>query len=147
MFDLEHSITDWRRQMLAAGIKTPVPLEELESHLREDIEEQMNSGSDAQRAFEVAVHRLGPTTALKSEFQKADLKGHMNKNLINLLIAIAALAVGMGLILPGLAKWRMHEPFDALSITMPLIGVAIFAFGAVRGAIGIVASLKRRPKA
>ena len=40
MFDLEQSIADWRRQMLAAGIKTPVPLEELESHLREEIERQ-----------------------------------------------------------------------------------------------------------
>ena len=44
MFDLEKAIADWRRQMLAAGIKTPVPLEELESHLREEIEQQMKSG-------------------------------------------------------------------------------------------------------
>ena len=41
MFNLEQSIADWRRQMLAAGIKMPVPLEELESHLREDIAQQM----------------------------------------------------------------------------------------------------------
>jgi hypothetical protein len=147
MPDLETQIGEWRRQMLAAGIKTPVPLEELESHLRDEIEQQMRQGIDSQRAFEVAVHRLGPTTALESEFQKANLKEHMNKNLINLLVAIAALAVGMGLILPGVAKWRMHEPFDALSITLPLIGIAFFAFGAVRGAIGIAGSLKRRPKA
>jgi len=31
MFNLEQSIADWRRQMIAGGIKTPVPLEELES--------------------------------------------------------------------------------------------------------------------
>ena len=37
MFGLEQAIADWRQQMLAAGIKTPVPLEELEIHLREDI--------------------------------------------------------------------------------------------------------------
>ena len=36
--DLESLIANWRREMLAAGIKTPVPLEELESHLREDID-------------------------------------------------------------------------------------------------------------
>ena len=30
MFDLEQAIAGWRRQMQAAGIKTPVPLEELE---------------------------------------------------------------------------------------------------------------------
>jgi hypothetical protein len=39
MFDLEQSIATWRRQMLDAGIKAPVPLEELESHLRDDIEQ------------------------------------------------------------------------------------------------------------
>jgi hypothetical protein len=38
MFELEQAITGWRRQMLAAGIKTPVPLEELEIHLRDEIE-------------------------------------------------------------------------------------------------------------
>ena len=43
MFDLEQSIADLRRQMLAAGIKTPVPLEELEIHLREEIEQQSKS--------------------------------------------------------------------------------------------------------
>jgi hypothetical protein len=44
MFNLDQAIADWRRQMLAAGIKTPVPLEELEIHLREDVEQQMQSG-------------------------------------------------------------------------------------------------------
>jgi hypothetical protein len=30
--------------MLAAGIETPLPLEELEIHLREEIERQVKSG-------------------------------------------------------------------------------------------------------
>jgi len=37
MFDLEQAIIAWRQQMLAAGIKSPVPLEELENHLRDEI--------------------------------------------------------------------------------------------------------------
>ena len=37
MFNLDQSITEWRRQMLAAGIKTPALLDELESHLRDDV--------------------------------------------------------------------------------------------------------------
>jgi len=40
MFDIEQSFTEWRKQMLAAGIKTPVPLVELEIHLREDVEKE-----------------------------------------------------------------------------------------------------------
>jgi hypothetical protein len=47
MFNLEQSIADWRRQMLAAVVKTPVPPEELESHLRDDVEDQMRSGVSA----------------------------------------------------------------------------------------------------
>ncbi len=71
MFDLEAAISEWRKQMRAAGIKTPVPLEELESHLREDVAQQMRSGSDQRQAFEVAVLRIGRAGALKQEFKKA----------------------------------------------------------------------------
>jgi hypothetical protein len=70
MFNLEQAIAEWRRQMLAAGLKTPVPLEELESHLREDVERQMQSGLDAQRAFENSIQRIGPAQRLKTEFKK-----------------------------------------------------------------------------
>ena len=72
MFDLEKSIAEWRQQMLAAGIKTPVPLEELESHLREEIERQMKSGTNAQLAFEAAVQQIGKANMLKDEFEKVD---------------------------------------------------------------------------
>ena len=59
MFDLEKSVAIWRGQMLAAGIKTPVPLEELETHLREEIERQLEFGSSTQTAFLIAVERIG----------------------------------------------------------------------------------------
>jgi len=70
MFDLERSITEWRQRMLSAGIKTPVPLEELEIHLREDIEQQMQSGLSAEQAFETAAKRIGHAPELKREFKK-----------------------------------------------------------------------------
>jgi hypothetical protein len=70
MFELEKSVAAWRQQMLAAGIKTPVPLEELEIHLREEIERQVKSGSDEQKAFEIATGRIGQANPLKQEFHK-----------------------------------------------------------------------------
>jgi hypothetical protein len=73
MFDLEKAIAEWRRQMLAAGIKTPVPLEELESHLREELERQMQSGLGIEQAFETATRKIGQARALKSEFEKNDV--------------------------------------------------------------------------
>jgi hypothetical protein len=47
-----------------------VPLEELESHLRDDVEQQMQSGLNAQQAFENSVQRIGHANKLKSEFKK-----------------------------------------------------------------------------
>jgi leader peptidase (prepilin peptidase)/N-methyltransferase len=70
MFNLDEAIADWRRQMLAAGINTPVPMDELESHLRDDVEQQTKLGLGAQKAFESAVQRIGRAGALKREFTK-----------------------------------------------------------------------------
>jgi len=70
MPELETRIAAWRQQMLAAGIQSPVPLDELESHLREDIERRMKSGLGIQQAFEAAARRLGDHKLLKKEFAK-----------------------------------------------------------------------------
>jgi len=70
MFHLEQSITAWRKQMLAAGISFPVPLEELEAHLREEIDRQLQAGLSESDAFHAAVQTLGPAVQLKTEFTK-----------------------------------------------------------------------------
>jgi len=98
MFNLETSITEWRRQMLAAGIKTPVPLDELENHLREEIERQMRSGADDERAFEAAAQKIGSASALKSEFKKVDAARKertlgMEKNLVFVAANLTALTI------------------------------------------------------
>ena len=71
MFNLEEKISEWRKQMLTAGIQTPVPLEELENHLREEIERQMRSGVDSQPAFEIAAKQIGQPEPIKAEFKKS----------------------------------------------------------------------------
>src|SRR5262245_54973283 len=70
MFNLDHAIAEWRRQMTIAGIKSPRVLDELESHLRDDVERQTKSGTDVQQAFERAVKQIGHATALEAEFKK-----------------------------------------------------------------------------
>jgi len=72
MFDIEKAIAEWRREMLAGGIKSFETLDELESHLRDDVERQMLVGMDASRAFEIAVGRIGQPRALNKEFMKTD---------------------------------------------------------------------------
>src|SRR6516165_2706981 len=102
MFDLEKSITDWQKQMLAAGIKSPVPLEELESHLREEIERQRKSGVTKNQAFEAAVQQMGQAKMLRTEFKKVERT--LMKKIMMILLGIFGILVGPGLILPALAK-------------------------------------------
>jgi hypothetical protein len=71
MFNLDNAIANWRRQMVAAGIKNPTPLDELESHLREEVERQTRSGATSEKAFEIAVGRVGDANTLEAEFAKA----------------------------------------------------------------------------
>jgi hypothetical protein len=72
MFNLEQAIAEWRQQMLSAGIQSPVPLEELESHLREEIERQIKVGADGQQAFETAATNLGHAKPLEIEFKRVE---------------------------------------------------------------------------
>src|SRR5437667_4803166 len=70
MFDLEKAVAEWRQQMVAAGLQKREALDELEGHLREDIQQQIQAGLTTQRAFESAVERIGGAQALKCEFAK-----------------------------------------------------------------------------
>ena len=70
MFELNQAIADWRRQMAADGIKNPALLDELESHLQDDIERQSQAGADVAQAFHQAVGRLGQSSVLTNEFAK-----------------------------------------------------------------------------
>jgi hypothetical protein len=71
MFNLDQSIADWRRHMAASGIKSPELLDELESHLREDVEQRVKSGLREQEAFATAARQIGRADVLKNEFNKA----------------------------------------------------------------------------
>ena len=72
MFNLDEAMSEWRRQMLTAGVKSPVPLEELDAHLRDEIERLTQSGLDEAEAFRTAIRRIGPAQALQNEFRKAE---------------------------------------------------------------------------
>jgi len=92
MLNLEQSIAEWRRQMSAGGVKNSAVLDELESHLREDMERQIRSGIDAQKAFAAAVQKIGPASALKNEFNKSTATAILEK----LMLAAAVLILAFG---------------------------------------------------
>jgi hypothetical protein len=70
MFELERAISEWRREMQCRGIKGTETLDEMESHLRDELEEQVRSGTEIQQAFESARTRMGQSESLRLEFKK-----------------------------------------------------------------------------
>jgi hypothetical protein len=70
MFNLENAIAAWRRQMQKAGL-TPNVIDELETHLRDELDEQMRAGSAPENAFHTAVQLLGDASKLQDEFAKS----------------------------------------------------------------------------
>ncbi|HTX20505.1 MAG TPA: hypothetical protein VMD27_01405 [Candidatus Aquilonibacter sp.] len=95
MFDLEQSIAEWRQQMLDAGIKAPVPLEELEIHLREEIEMQMKSGLSEREIFNSAVQKIGQARVIQTEFKKVEADHKMRRTI---LLITGWLAAGVTLL-------------------------------------------------
>ncbi|MDB6112670.1 MAG: NDP-hexose 4-ketoreductase [Pedosphaera sp.] len=82
MFNLDQAIAAWRRQMAAGGVNSPEVWNELESHLRDDLEQRIRSGLNPQPAFEAAVQQIGQADALKKEFKKAGvIKWALHKKL------------------------------------------------------------------
>ncbi len=70
MRDLEEKIAQWRKKMAAGGVKTPAVLDELEGHLREDVQARISAGDSESVAFQTAVARIGSAGALQTEFNK-----------------------------------------------------------------------------
>jgi hypothetical protein len=74
MFNLEQSISEWRRQMESVGITNPDILDELESHLRDDVARRVDSGESEEQAFDGAVQGIGQASVLNQEFAKVGAK-------------------------------------------------------------------------
>ncbi len=69
MHNLEQSITEWRDMMTTRGVVRE-KLDELEDHLRENVEHFVGAGMTEAEAFQQAVAALGPAPAIASEFRK-----------------------------------------------------------------------------
>jgi hypothetical protein len=91
MFNLDHAIAEWRRQMTIAGIKSARVLDELESHLRDDVEERIRTGASAQTAFDAAVERLGEAAVLECEFDKVGETKEAPERMKHVLFALAGI--------------------------------------------------------
>jgi uncharacterized membrane protein len=125
MFNLEQAILEWRQRMLAVGIKTPVPLEELEIHLREEIQQQMQLGLDAHKAFEISIQRIGEPKSLKGEFIKSERT--FMKRTAKIGTGIIGILLGAGLMIPGSVQIRHELVMANGKLGLWLFGWVLFA--------------------
>ena len=70
MFNLNDQISKWRSNLAESQTLETPDMDELESHLREEIEHLMALKLSQEEAFYVARHRLGDTGSLAEEFAK-----------------------------------------------------------------------------
>ena len=121
--------------MLAAGIKSPVPLEELEIHLREEIEQHIKSGLNEAEAFQAVVEKIGQAHLLQKEFKKVE-KDHKMIRAITFLGWLAASCISLdcilGLVLNGhfggiSLKWNPGLIADILGVLLAATAIWFLA--------------------
>jgi hypothetical protein len=138
MFDLEKSIAGWRKQMLTAGIKSPVPLEELEIHLREEIERQIKLGLSGQKAFEISIQQIGKADVMKSEFEKVDgakewLEWRLKQIMFFAVLGMTSLVFAPILLfklgtLSGISSAQQMSGLAALVVMITFAGIGQFGY-------------------
>ncbi len=123
---LDKKISEWRRQMLAAGIESPVPLEEMEIHLHEDIREQMRSGLNEQEAFEISVRNIGQPKQIKNEFAKTE---RLPMKIIKISAGVIGLLVGLAFVMPAVAQCQHEGAMNNQEVVLYTLGMAMCAGG------------------
>ncbi|HXR05783.1 MAG TPA: twin-arginine translocase subunit TatC [Candidatus Acidoferrum sp.] len=132
-FDLEQAIAEWRRQMVAAGIKTPVPLEELESHLRDEIERRTKSGLSETEAFKTAIQKIGQAHVVQNEFKEVEEEREAGEcKLLKALFVVLTSSAALGMGCMALFKFSFAARFIVgigLGFELPVILLALVKSG------------------
>ena len=132
MFDPENAIAEWRRQMTAEGVGDADRLDELESHLRDEIAGNMRLGLDPARAFAISVERMGEASRLEAEFKVArDFEDSRRLRRFHVLAGVFAAVYSV----TAAAYFLSSDKFD---VRNRLLGLAAVAFG-----VGIVCGWRR----
>ena len=74
-FDLNAAVAAWRRRLLSHPGIWPGDADEMEAHLRDEIQSRTSRGMDVQEAFMETAERIGSPAELSFEFEKARRSG------------------------------------------------------------------------
>jgi hypothetical protein len=90
MFDLNQQIAQWRQSLGQSESLVRSDLDELESHLRDQIDQLSLSGLSSEEAFWVAQRRIGNTANLPGEFAKVNGSAVFHRRLQWMLTGVLA---------------------------------------------------------
>jgi hypothetical protein len=121
MFNIDTAILAWRKGMVAAGLKQSASLDELEEHLRADVERQTRSGVNVELAFSNAVAQIGAAPRVRDEVKKVRLRGGASiETWISACIPFLITFVFGSL---ALAFWHLH--MQVMQQILGFIGVSV----------------------
>src|SRR6059058_6057455 len=95
MHNLEQLIAEWRKPMMNAPNVGSETLDELENHLRENVDQLIRSGMTEAEAFQRAMTQLGGARTIASEFQKLDLCAWLPVKVTTGIGVMAAMAMAI----------------------------------------------------
>ena len=72
MLNTEQKIKSWKKSLRTNRSFEDGYIEELESHLRDLIEEEINNGKSEEEALDFAIRKIGKTNDIGNEFYKSD---------------------------------------------------------------------------
>ena len=133
MFDLNEEITKWRNDLAQSEAFKGRDMDELEGHLRDQIESLTPAGLSQHEAFLIAGHRLGDTPSLENEFAKVN-GGHILRSRLFWMVAgvfayLLATCLGgvcgnAGALIAGLAGLSAHRT-AAIGIAAGALGYSV----------------------
>jgi len=124
MFDLETQVRSWSDYLRARGNLSESDINELESHLRDEIEDLVGAGLSPDEAFLVSVKRLGNVDAISNEFAKVNTENlwkHLFLDTVDpsakkqnrrdiILVIVFALLAGTLIKIPGFFGSGFDDP-------------------------------------
>ncbi len=90
MFDVNQQIGQWRQSLGQSESVIPSDLDELESHLRDQIDHLAAAGLSQQEAFYIAQQRIGDALTLPMEFAKVNGSAIFRRRLQWMLAGVLA---------------------------------------------------------
>jgi hypothetical protein len=120
MAELEERIARWRRNLAESLGGTAETLEELEDHLRDDVEAAVAAGQPLDVAFAAAVERLGPPGELAAELARSAPASPWPPVRVAMVVLIAGAGWVAGMLMP-----RLADPLLAVHILAVTVGYSI----------------------